>query len=296
MEVNNNIGNLSKQDSTWFSSRLKSAFQSAMRIIPHVDNVNIGNNKTYTGQVHQRLVSNQVGSTERPVFQGVTIRSFTSSVTAFECPCSISDEAMSNVQFGRDILGRVGEDIGYEMGRRADKVFIGGMNAGYDTDNTMIAPNYLDVATISQARSRLGAKAARGEVICLINYDQFSNLLLDERFSSWFFNNTRPLANDYGEPANDYLMKYQGILFIKLADDTPLPMTSEGKRRLFMFTRDSCQFLSGIVEPYGENSPIVQFQVHRGGYDFNFRKRLGFVITQPEGVLAIECNDGLKAA
>lgn len=290
------IGNISLQDSIWFSSQLEQAYQSSMRIIPFVDNINIGNNKTYTGQVHQRLASNMVGETMRPVFQGATIRTFTASVSAFECPCFVPDVTLANVQFGREVLGKVGESMGFEMGRRADKVFLSGMNAGYDTDNTLAANGYLDVRTICEARGKLGAKAVRGDVICLINYDQFTNLLMDERFANFFYNTVRPLAQDYGEPASDFILRYQGILFIKLADDTPLPMTLDGKRRLFMFSRDACKFLSGTVEPYGENAPVVQFQVHRGGYDFNTRRRLGFTITQPEGVLAIECNDGLKPA
>jgi hypothetical protein len=182
------------------------------------------------------------------------------------------------------------------MGRRADRIFISGMNAGYDTENTLTASNYLDVQTISNGRGKLGAKAVRGDVICLINYDQFSNLLLDDRFSSWFFNNTRPLADESGEPASDYLMRYQGILFIKLADDNPLPMNGISKRRLFMFNREACKFFNGTVQPYGNNEPIVQFHVHRGGYDFNNRRHMGFTITQPEGVLALETTDGLRPA
>ncbi len=269
------VGNISLQNAVWYSANLEQSYQSSTRILPHVDVINIGN-KTYTGQVMERLVSNMVGECTRPVFQGATIRTFTATVSAYECPCFVPDTVPDNVQFGREILGKVASSIGLEMGRRADKVFLSGMNAVYDTDNTIDVGGYLDVRTISNAHSKLGAHAVRGEVICLINYDQFSNLLLDDRFSSWFFNANKPLAEDYGEPANDYLMRYQGITFTKLPDDSPLPLSSAGKRRLFMFSRDACKFLSGDVEPYGNSASIMQFHVHRGGYDFNNCRRMGY--------------------
>lgn len=292
--MNQNFVNISAQDAVWYSARLDAAFQARTRIIPQVEVVNIGNNKTYTGQVQQRLVSNAVGEDERPVFQTPALTTYTATVTAYECPCFVSDVSLANVQFGRDVLGRVGESIGNEMGRRADQVFINGISAGYDTDNTISASGYLNVEVISQAYNALGAKAVGGDIVCLIDYDQYNNLLLDERFSNWMYNPSRPLSENNGEPANDYLMRYQGILFVKLANDTPLPLTTAGKRRLFMFSKKSCEFLSGTVEPYGTNSPIVQFQVHRGGYDINNRRRMGFVVTQPEGILAIEVTDGIK--
>jgi hypothetical protein len=289
-----NFGNLSMQDAVWYAAQLESEFQASTRILRHVDVIDIGNNKTYTGQVLNQLVSNLVGETERPVFQWPSISTYTASVSAYECPCFIPDVTLSNIQFGGEVLGEVSRSVGAELGRRADRVFISGMNASYDTDCTLSSADYLDVQTLSNARSNLGAKAVRGNIICLLNYDQFSNLLLDQRFSNWFFNDRRPLAEDYGEPAQDYLMRYQGILFIKLSDNTPLPKSAAGKRRLFMFSRESCKFLSGIVEPYGNGAPIVQFQVHRGGYDVNTRKRMGFTMTHRDGALALEVTDGLR--
>jgi hypothetical protein len=91
--------------------------------------------------------------------------------------------------------------------------------------------------------------------------------MTDDRFSNWYFNNTKPLALNYPTPAEDKYFEYQGMLFIKLSAQTPLPKNSAGKTRTFLFSTDSCLFLHGSVQ--------TQFQVHRGGWDINNRTRLG---------------------
>jgi hypothetical protein len=287
-------GNISIQDAIWFAAELGYQFQTTSRIMPAVRTLDIGNNKTYTGQYIKSMASNMVGLGERPVFQTAQIVAYQSEVQAWECPCFVEDVSLSNVQFGSSVIGKVVSSIGMELGRRADRVFIAGMNAQYDPSNTLDLGGYYNVQGLSQARNMLGQKAVSGRLINLIDYEQFNNLLTDDKFSNWFFNNTKPLALNYPTPSDDQYFEYQGMLFIKLSDQTPLPKTGGGKTRTFMFSTDSCLFLHGSVEPYGLFGVQTQFQVHRGGWDINNRTRIGFVMEQSAGCLAVEAQSNYR--
>jgi hypothetical protein len=95
--MSSQVGNISMQDAIWYSAQLDHAFQSATRILPHIEVVDIGNNKTYSGQLYERVVSNLVGGSERPIFQSAVIRTYTTTVSAYECPCFLPDVTLSNV-------------------------------------------------------------------------------------------------------------------------------------------------------------------------------------------------------
>jgi hypothetical protein len=122
------------------------------------------------------------------------------------------------------------------------------MNAQYDPTNTLDLGGYYRVQGLSQARNMLGQKAVSGRLINLIDYEQFNNLLTDERFSNWFFNNEKPLALNYPTPNEDKYFEYQGMLFIKLSDQTPLPKNAAGETRTFI-----CHF------PLPHLFPVVTF-------------------------------------
>jgi hypothetical protein len=95
---------------------------------------------------------------------------------------------------------------------------------------------------------------------------------------------------DYPTPALDQCFNYQGILFIKLANQTPLPKNAAGETRTFMFATESCLPLLESVDRYGRFDVQTQFQVHRSGWDINNRMRLGFVFEQTAGCLAMEAQ------
>jgi hypothetical protein len=287
-------GDITIQDAIWYSAELGYQFQSNSRIMPAVRTVDIGRNKTYTGQYIKAMSSTAVGSGQRPVFQTAQIVAYQAEVQAWECPCFVEDVSLAQVQFGAGVLGKVASSIGMELGRRADRVFIAGMNAQYDPTNTLDLNNYYCVQGLSQGRNMLGQKAVSGRLVNLIDYEQFNNLLTDEHFSNWFFNNDKPLALDYPVPALDQYFNYQGMLFIKLSDMTPLPKNAGGETRTFMFSTDSCLLLHGSVEPYGLFGVQMQFQVHRGGWDINNRTRLGFVMEQSGGCLAVEVTSNYR--
>jgi hypothetical protein len=287
-------GDVSIQDAIWFSAELGYQFQTTSRIMPAVRTLDIGRNKTYTGQYVKAMASNAVGNVERPVFQTAQIVAYQADVQAWECPCFVEDVSLSNIQFGASVMGKVVSSIGMELGRRADRIFIAGMNAQYDPSNTLDLNGYYNVQGLSQARNMLGQKAVSGRLINLIDYEQFNNLLTDDRFSNWFFNNDKPLALDYPTPALDQYFNYQGMLFIKLADQTPLPKNAAGETRTFMFSTESCLLLLGSVDPYGLFGVQTQFQVHRGGWDINNRTRLGFVLEQTAGCLAVEAQSDYR--
>jgi hypothetical protein len=287
-------GDINIQDAIWYAAELGLQFQANTRIMPLVRTIDIGRNRTYTGQYFDQMTSNLVGHGERPVFQTAQIHTYQADVQAWECPCFVEDVSLSTVQFGASVIGKAVSSIGMELGRRADRVFIAGMNAQYDPSNTLDLNGYYSVQGLSQGRNMLGEKAVMGEIINLIDYEQFNNLLTDDKFSSWFFNNNKPLATNYPTPNMDQYFEYQGMKFIKLSAGTPLPKNTAGETRTFMFSKESCAMLHGSVEPYGLFGIQIQFQVHRGGWDINNRTRLGFVMEQPAGCLAVEATSNYR--
>lgn len=286
---------ISVQDAVWYASLLGKEFQSTSRILPTIEVIHIGDNATYTGQYLDAVRSNIVGNNERPVFQTPQIQTFRATVSAYEAPVFISDVELSNLQFGGEVAGRVMESIGAELGRRADKIFIATLNANYDPDNTIHLEQYYNVQGLSQGRNMLGERAATGRIINLIDYEIFNNLLLDQRFSNWLFNDTRPLAEEYPQGNLDVYMNYQGMLMIKLAGDVKLPKSSGGAKRSLMFTTDSAKFILGSVAPYGGlYGSLISHQVHRGGFDINTRIRMSGLVERKEGIIAIESFDGYR--
>jgi hypothetical protein len=120
-------------------------FQTTSRIMPAVRTLDIGNNKTSTGQYIKSLASNMVGLGERPVFQTAQIVAYQAEVRGWECPCFVDDVSLSNVKFGTSVIRKVVTSIGMELGRRADRVSIAGMNAQYDPSNTLDLSGYYNV-------------------------------------------------------------------------------------------------------------------------------------------------------
>jgi hypothetical protein len=283
---------ISVQAATWYSAQLELAYQAASIIAPHIETIDVGNLKTYTGQYLQPVHSNLMGEYERAVFQTPQITTWTSSLSAYEAPVFVGVLHKTEIQFSPELMGRIVESIGMEMGRRTDKVIVNGINAAYDPEGAIVVDEYFDVQSFSEARNILGMRSARGQIINLLDFVMFNNLLLDERFSSWLFNYNRPLADSYPEPQSDNYFNYQGCAMLKLPNDTPLPKSTAGKVRSFMFTRPCCKLLRGTIpELAGIRS---DFQIHRGGWDINTAMRLGFVLEQPMGVVAIESNAGFR--
>lgn len=292
------MGPVTLQNAVWFSAKLEQQFQSSSIVFKNIDKINIGNNLTYTGQYLTKLHSNLVGEMERPVFATPQIVAYQASVAAYECPVFIGDTTIANVQFSDSIQGKVVEAIGMELGRRADQVVIAGLNGSYNQDYTINYNGYYNVQLLSQARNMLGNMSARGKIINLINFDQYNNLMMDKRYTNGFWNYSRPLAESYPEPNNDNEFNYQGMLFLKLPLDISLntiPAHDEvpEKVRMFTFTYECCKAFIGNVAPYGEFGVVTQHQVHRGGWDCNSRIRLGFVLEQKEGCVAVECYSGM---
>ena len=293
------LGPVTLQNAVWFSAQLEQQFQASSIVFKNIEVMDIGNNLTWTGQYLTKLHSNLVGELERPVFATPQIVAYQASVAAYECPVFIGDTTIANVQFNDSIQGKVVDGIGLELGRRADQVVIAGLNANYNQDYTLSYDGYYNVQLLSQARNMLGNMSARGEVINLINFDQFNNLMMDQRYTNGFWNYIKPLADAYPQPNYDYEFRYQGMLFLKLPQDIalntiPAHDTVPEKVRMFTFTRDCCKAFIGSVAPYGSRfGVLVQHQVHRGGWDINSRVRLGFVLEQKEGCIAVECNSGM---
>lgn len=95
---------------------------------------------------------------ERPVFQTAQMETYQADVQAWECPCFVKDVSLNNIQFGPSVIGRVVSSIGMEPGRRADKVFISGMNAQLDPSNMLDLGDYYKVQRLSQGRNMLERK------------------------------------------------------------------------------------------------------------------------------------------
>lgn len=104
-----------------------------------------------------------------------------------------------------------------------------------------------------------------GELINLIDCEEFNYLLTNDKFSTWLFNNDKPLALTYLVPAMDQYFDYQDMKFCKLSARMPLSKNANGRTRTFMFSKDSCVMQQGSLEPYGLFRSQMQFQVHRRG-------------------------------
>jgi hypothetical protein len=288
------IGDFTLQDAVFYSAQLQLAFQATSLVWGELEEFDIGLNKTFTGQIFQKLQSSMVGEHQRPIFQVPEIVIYDATVNTFECPVFLSDTSTSAIRFAGSVMSSIHVNIGMELGRRADRVVISALNAKYDTSSVVSIPTgtYFDVRAVSQCRALLGARSARGRLITLIDHIQYSNLELDDRFSRWNFNEARPLTWDAGEPFQNNRFVYGGITYLKLPDGIGLPKSSATRTRMFMLTRDSVRCIRGAVSPYN-GSVMQQFQVHRGGTDFNCRIRLGCDVPYPEGILAIEADDSL---
>jgi hypothetical protein len=82
-------------------------------------------------------------------------------------------------------MGKAVSFIDIELGRRADRVFLARMNTQYDPSNTLDLNGYSNVQRLSQERNMLGQTAVSGRLINLIDYEQFNNLLTDDRSLAW---------------------------------------------------------------------------------------------------------------
>jgi hypothetical protein len=131
------------------------------------------------------MASKAAGNEELPVFQTTQIVAYQADVQAWECPCFVEDISLSNIQFGANMMGKAVSSIGMELGRRADRVFLARMNTQYDPSTTLDLNGYSNVQGMSQGRNMLGQKAVSGWLINLIDYEQFNNLLTDDRSLAW---------------------------------------------------------------------------------------------------------------
>jgi hypothetical protein len=93
----------------------------------------------------------------------------------------MEDISLSNIQFGANMMGKAVSSIGMDLRRRTDRVFLARMNKQYDPSKALDLNGYSNVQGLSQGRNILGQKAVSGWLINLIDYEQFNNLLTDDR-------------------------------------------------------------------------------------------------------------------
>jgi hypothetical protein len=292
------IGDITLQNAVFFSAVLQSAFQSNSRIFQRINVENVGLNETYTGQVLEKIESNLVAESARPIFNTPQIKVFSQKMSIYEAPYFVSDTSISQVRFSAMTIGKCAQNIGMALGRQADRVVINALNVGYDREDSIILPSGspLDVEAISEARSKLGFNNALGELKMILDFDSYSNLLLDERFSRWNYNEARPLTDSRGIQ-DWFITNYQGIEMIRVGEGIALPLADENNIRLFIFSSESVLGLIGLVNPYGlglGTGGAQQWHCYRGGWDINHRIRLSALTIHPKGVLAVECLRGLK--
>jgi hypothetical protein len=168
------------------------------------------------------MASQAVGHGKSPAFKMTQIVASQANLQAWKCPCFVQGVSLLDIQFGASVIGQVVNSIRMERGRCIDPVFRARMNAHYHPPNTLDLNGYHSAQGMSQGKNMLGHKAVSGRLINFINDEQFNNLLTNNRFSNWFFNDNKPLALDYAMPALDQYFNSQGMPFIKLADQGPL--------------------------------------------------------------------------